>query len=167
MSAVIESRDLDKFTLAYIEAMLFAETLPPFGKCPACERENQVLSSWTSDQTCVCTDCSERPSNHEPPANNNYDFEDLSEEIKTTIVADCKKFQEENKADIQTGPSRQISQSSSQQAGHDFWLTRAGHGCGFWDGDWPEEAGERLTKASKEFGEQYLYVGDDGKLYFG
>jgi len=35
------------------------------------------------------------------------------------------------------------------QAGHDFWLTRNGHGAGFWDGDWPE-TGDALTEASKE-----------------
>lgn len=32
--------------------------------------------------------------------------------------------------------------------GHDFWLTSAGHGAGFWDGDWPTY-GDRLTELSK------------------
>ena len=50
-------------------------------------------------------------------------------------------------------------------AAHDFWLTRNGHGAGFWDGDWPDEIGKQLTALSKEFGEQWLYVGDDGLIY--
>ena len=38
------------------------------------------------------------------------------------------------------------------QAAHDFWLTRNGHGAGFWDGDWPIY-GEMFTKISESFGE--------------
>ena len=49
---------------------------------------------------------------------------------------------------------------------HDFWLTRQGHGAGFWDGAWPVW-GDALTEISKTFGETWLYLGDDGKLYFG
>lgn len=48
---------------------------------------------------------------------------------------------------------------------YDFWLTRNGHGAGFWDGDYPEELGEALTKLAHSFGEVYVYVGDDGELY--
>jgi len=48
---------------------------------------------------------------------------------------------------------------------HDFWLTRNGHGAGFWDGDWDDETGKRLTTISKKYVEIDLYVGDDGKIY--
>jgi len=52
------------------------------------------------------------------------------------------------------------------QAGHDLWLTRNGHGAGFWDRDLGE-AGDKLTELSKEMGELTLLQGDgDGKLYF-
>lgn len=36
-------------------------------------------------------------------------------------------------------------------AGHDFYLTRAGHGAGFWDRGLGE-LGDRLTNASKSYG---------------
>lgn len=39
-----------------------------------------------------------------------------------------------------------------QQAGHDFWFTRNGHGVGFWDGDWPQH-GEQLTRIAQGFRE--------------
>lgn len=52
-----------------------------------------------------------------------------------------------------------------RKAAIDFYLTRNGHGAGFWDGDWPDEAGERLTEIADDFGEQSWYVGDDGKVY--
>jgi hypothetical protein len=51
------------------------------------------------------------------------------------------------------------------EAGQDFWLTRNGHGAGFWDGDWPKEVGKALTERSKAYGSIDLYVGDDGKIY--
>lgn len=38
------------------------------------------------------------------------------------------------------------------RAGHDFWLTRNGHGAGFWDGDWPTY-GEMFTKIAQGYGE--------------
>ena len=50
-------------------------------------------------------------------------------------------------------------------AGHDFWLTRCGHGAGFWDGDWKEPIATELTDASKAAGNCDLYIGDDGLIY--
>jgi hypothetical protein len=51
--------------------------------------------------------------------------------------------------------------------GHNFWLTRQGHGAGFWDGDYPEPAATQLTEISKKFGETYLYLGDEGEIHLG
>lgn len=48
-------------------------------------------------------------------------------------------------------------------AGRDFWYTRNGHGCGFWDGDWPEPHADALTEAAKVFGECYLMPEDIGQ----
>ena len=48
---------------------------------------------------------------------------------------------------------------------HDFWLTRNGHGAGFWDGDYEKEKGKALTKIAEKFKEVYAYIGDDGKVY--
>lgn len=60
--------------------------------------------------------------------------------------------------------SQLFSEVDDAQAGHDFWLTRNGHGAGFWDGDWPDN-GVKLTEASVACGTVDLYVGDDGKVY--
>lgn len=48
---------------------------------------------------------------------------------------------------------------------HDLWLNQNGHGCGFWDGDWPEPQATRLDDAATALGQIDLYVGDDGKIY--
>ena len=52
----------------------------------------------------------------------------------------------------------------AEKSGHDFWLTRNGHGTGYWDrGLGP--VGDKLTKAAETFGTSDLYVGDDGLIY--
>lgn len=50
-------------------------------------------------------------------------------------------------------------------AGHDFLLTRGGHGAGFWDGDWafkipgsPQDLGEILSDKSEQMGSKEVYV---------
>lgn len=48
--------------------------------------------------------------------------------------------------------------------GHDFWLTRNGHGAGFWDRGLGE-LGERLTRAASAYGTMDLLIGDDGQIH--
>lgn len=72
------------------------------------------------------------------------------------MVADCAAFQKQ--ADLTDYPTA--------SAGHDFWLTRNGHGCGFWENEHGTEAQcYKLTDLSKTFGECDLYYGDDRKIY--
>ena len=52
-----------------------------------------------------------------------------------------------------------------EQAGHDFWMTREGHGVGFWDRDLGE-IGDKLSNIATGFGNGDLYVGDDDMLHF-
>jgi hypothetical protein len=49
-------------------------------------------------------------------------------------------------------------------AGHDFWLTRCGHGGGFWEGTGPSPIPVGWT-SPRAFGNVDLYVGDDGLIY--
>lgn len=53
---------------------------------------------------------------------------------------------------------------TDEQIGHDLWLTRAGHGAGFWDRNLPN--GDKLTELCKlaEFHGE-VYVGDDDIVY--
>lgn len=57
-----------------------------------------------------------------------------------------------------------------EQFGHDYFLTRNGHGTGFWDrasiDDEEKRAiGDTLTKWSETMGSVDFYPGDDGKVY--
>ena len=87
----------------------------------------------------------------------NYGLGDLSGESVDKMQADCLKFQAYN--------ANALEPFDASTAGHDFWLTRNGHGAGFWDGDYSEPQAAQLTASSKYFGECYIVVGDDGKLH--
>jgi hypothetical protein len=65
-------------------------------------------------------------------------------------IEDCRKFQEENRADLD-----EVSDTfgaSDSQHGHDFWLTRNGHGAGFWARGYGD-LGDKLSKAARAYGE--------------
>lgn len=84
-----------------------------------------------------------------------YTADDLSPESVAKIMSDCETFQ--------TAHGDRIA-GDLEHAGRDFFYTREGHGCGFWDGDWPEADGEILTAACGVFGPCDPYV-DDGKIW--
>lgn len=99
------------------------------------------------------------------PLDSNYTVDDLAPELIREIIADCAKFQAENAADIAAIDDVRTRQwTADELAGHDFWLTRNGHGAGFWDRGLGE-IGERLTAAAHAFGEADLYIGDNGLIY--
>lgn len=56
-----------------------------------------------------------------------------------------------------------------RRAGNDLWFTRAGDGCGFWDGDWDEpgerEVGDYLKWLANLIPQVEVYVGDNGYIY--
>ena len=93
------------------------------------------------------------------PLDANYGIDDIADEFIQSARIDCLKFQSDN-ASI-------LIRYDASQSGHDFWLTRNGHGAGFWDGDYEIEPddGDALTNASRSFEQIDLYIGDDGLIY--
>ena len=77
------------------------------------------------------------------------ELEELAEDFVRESLIDCLAFY----ARIWCF----LNEANVEQAGHDFWLTRNGHGTGFWDR--PETYGEHcadmFTKASEGFGVTY------------
>lgn len=86
--------------------------------------------------------------------------EDLADEARERVRAEVEEFVnvcQADRPDVFDGiPDEQI--------GHDFALTRNGHGAGFWDRGLGER-GMWLTAMAKPYGSESLYVGDDGRLY--
>jgi hypothetical protein len=111
-----------------------------------------------------CALWSSTDDNDEPLDAGNHE---LSNETITSMIQDCKSFQEDNETVlaywyVECG-------ESEDRAGHDFWLTRNGHGAGFWD-RWNSatdegKIGKALTDASHTYESCDLYLGDDDLIY--
>lgn len=126
---------LDEFTTAYIECMLWS----------------------TNDES--------TPEGGNP-LDDNFGIEDIDDDSLRDIIVDCAAFQKKHVNDIVCENILDPEDCfDAKRAGHDFWLTRNGHGAGFWDGEWKEEAGKRMCETSDEVGEVCPYVGDDGKIH--
>ncbi len=126
---VTDIRDLDAWTLQYIDTALWSST-------------------------------DESREDGGDPMDANYSLTDFAPETLAAMVADCDRFR------ARAG-ERLDEHADDTMAAHDFWLTRNGHGAGFWDGDWPVN-GDALTAMvgwGTAFGEVSLYIGDDGLIY--
>ena len=100
------------------------------------------------------------------PFDANYSASDLAPGALAAMRADCDLFYDQNRAALECeGVTYGPDFDQDGRAGHDFWLTRNGHGAGFWDGDWPEPQATDLTEAAREFNQCDLYLGDDGLIY--
>lgn len=125
----------DEFTTAYLTAAL-----------------------WTStDET--------NPEQGGAPLDQNYSIEDIDAATLDEMTADCEKFQAllgKLIDDMNVKYRGGAAYSCEERAGHDFWLTRNGHGAGFWDGDWTEPAATKLTDAATAFGEYDITASGNG-----
>lgn len=130
----MSTRDLKAFTDAYVEAAL-----------------------WSSND--------ESDEQGGEPLDANFGPDDIDPATMRAIERDCASFFEKYGRLVEDDESKAIDKWGRWAlAGHDFWLTRNGHGAGFGDGNFPKHDDE-LYEAAKAAGEFYLYVGDDGVIY--
>lgn len=83
-----------------------------------------------------------------------YDLTDMETDSRIQFEDYCRDFCEANASDL--------ADIDAGRAGHDFWLTAQGHGAGFWDGDYPEGIGTRLTESAKPYHFDSVWLTDDG-----
>jgi len=114
-----------------------------------------------------------------------YDIGDIDDDTKTALLDEFKRFFDEAIA-LPVDPTDEDSDRLNEwiyefngpefdgyeRLGHDFWLTRNGHGAGFWDRHWKTniqgfdvDMGDRLTTLASSYGTCDLYIGDDGKIH--
>lgn len=93
----------------------------------------------------------------------NWTINDFSTESQVTAWNDvgdfCAQLQDKKLFDSL------LEVSDLEQIGHDFWLTRNGHGTGFWDRNYGE-LGKKVSEVARKFGECHIFVNND-KLELG
>lgn len=100
------------------------------------------------------------------PLDANYGVEDIAAAALDSMREDLASLL--NDPDLQYALEFWQLELGDGQVGHDFWLTRNGHGAGFWDrfsNGQGATYGRLLTNASKPYGTSDLYIGDDGLIY--
>jgi len=95
------------------------------------------------------------------PLDKNYGIMDIDSETLDAMRRDCADFQEQNEKLLAEAYDHERYDAS--YAGHDFWLSRNGHGAGYFDRDLGD-VGDKLQNAAKAFGTFDLYV-SDGKIH--
>lgn len=100
------------------------------------------------------------------PLEDSYGVADIAPETMAKTADDCSRFwQAVESMGIDLDAEVLVECDPVERAAFHFWLTRNGHGAGFWDGDWSDSVEDRLTWLATSFGEQWPYVGDDGLIY--
>ena len=148
MTIKLHGIECDDFTGQYLETALWSSTV--------------MLPVPSEELVSGCMDVSENHPLHgiseDDHFDKDFDFSDFTEEAVHAAVTDCAKFQKENADDL--------CNEDDEHAGHNFWLNRNGHGAGFWDGDYEEEKGRRLSDACVAYGELHVWVDNAGSLHF-
>ncbi|WP_316172865.1 hypothetical protein [Bradyrhizobium sp. SZCCHNRI2049] len=136
---------LDAFTRGYIEAMFFTETSPAYDsdewhtpECQKAQEEGRADGTIPGDAA----------------------FDDLTPEALAEIIADCEAFQRDNEALLEA--AYETPRYDADRAGNDYWYTRNGHGCGFWDRGLGE-VGDKLSDACR-YSSVDLFYTEAGKV---
>ncbi|GGU45795.1 hypothetical protein [Lentzea flava] len=85
-----------------------------------------------------------------------FSVDDFERESEQSLWEDCHDFVVSNWPDL--------SRLDPGQCGHDFWLSRNGHGTGFWDRG-NGAIGDRLHAAAKVYGSVHLWADDNGWVH--
>jgi len=118
------------------------------------------------------TDAESHDPENESALHGDISDSDFSDEMDSRIERDCAAFYIENLATLdslweyvrENDVYIQGGLYGPYEAGIDFWLTRNGHGAGFWDRGLGE-LGDTLSAACDAFGEVCAYLGDDSRVH--
>ena len=127
-------------------------------KGPSAADIDEMLTAYIEAALWSSTDESDESGGE--PIDKNYSEDDLTAQTRAKMKRDVTDFARKY-GDVIESLGADYDWS---QAGHDLWLTRNGHGTGFWDRDLPKEAAKILSDGARVMGERHLYV-EHGKIY--
>jgi hypothetical protein len=136
--------NMDAVIVAYIECALWSESC-----------QGTATEAHTDPDRCSGEDCDSSLSH-----DLNFGIDDMAPGAAREMEETCEAFVKsclDERPDVFDG-------ITPDMIGHDLWLTRNGHGVGFWDRGLGER-GDWLTGMTKPFGDAHLYAGTDGLIY--
>jgi hypothetical protein len=109
----------------------------------------EMVTSYTEAALWSSTD-----GNEDVALDENYGVDDIDNAAYAEMISDCESFRDSH-ADM-------LSDVSPSDAGHNFWLSRNGHGAGFFDSS--AEHAHALQAATRPYGSVDLYV-HEGRVH--
>ena len=91
-----------------------------------------------------------------------FTHEDMEDNSVIKVYDDVKKFIEMAGGAIRVA----VDEYGAEQVGHDLWLSRNGHGAGFFDRGYDDEVEEKLMSSARKLGSVDLYINDNMRLSF-
>ena len=112
------------------------------------ERTETALDAYLECALWATLDYYAGDDNYNPPLDENFTVEDIGPKFRSNSFDTILQFILDAGEDLDTW--------TDEQLGHDLWLTREGHGAGFWDrgvGDPAKDAaGNRLSELARALG---------------
>jgi hypothetical protein len=119
-----------------------------------------VLTGYIACALWIEMDESEPNGGH--PLDRNFSGADITDDATATMRTEVDAFLAGLPAHSRDGLELVMA---DEEVGHNLWLTRNGHGTGFWDRGLGT-LGDDLANAAHALGECHLYVGDDQSLHY-
>jgi hypothetical protein len=93
-----------------------------------------------------------------PLSDQGLNLSSVSDDMRDEAKRDCEAFFEAN--------SEALGDLECSEIGRLFFLSRSGHGTGFFDADaLAEQHRDPMQEAARKAGEVWIYTGDDGLVY--
>jgi hypothetical protein len=160
LNETIAPQDLNEILKGYIEAALWTEEEQLRNDAESFNDTIQADNDYDEEDTDV--DKLVRITNDfQKKTIDSFGREDIDADSLIKAYTDIKEF---IRLAGDNAVNEAIDEKGYEQLGHDIWLTRNGHGAGFFDHSYENE--QPLMNAAKALKEVDLYVGDDMKLYF-
>lgn len=86
-----------------------------------------------------------------------FDLEDFTIASLKAAAKDCDDFRDGGGIEDLLEQMQDLTDRPEDHMGHDFWLSRNGHGTGFWDRG-AGDVGDKLHAAAKVYGEAHVMV---------
>lgn len=112
-----------------------------------------MVTSYAETALWSSTECSE-DGDMGDALDENHGVDDIDDAAFAEMVSDCESFRD--------AQAELLSDVDPSDAGHNFWLSRNGHGAGFFDSD--AEHADDLQAATKPYGSVDLYA-HEGKVF--
>ena len=138
--------------IAYLETILWAETV-----CLPCDENDLIDGCMDVPETNVLHGVCESE-----PLDDYFSYADFDVPSLRKCLTELAAFFRTVESEGLYDQAREYG--DDEQLAHDFWLTRNGHGAGFWDGDYGDFVGGELTRIAKRFSEQTVLVNLDGSI---